>query len=85
MPITPDIDMLAFDDKQRFVKIGKVLVDQESEHAILATWWPNPVTEGDPITMSTEWLPKSQLRLDEKGNIWMADWLYQKKEKLIRQ
>lgn len=73
-PEETDLDILAFDDQDNYVKLGQIFIDDQSGKAVLATWW----FDGNE-DFRTEWLPKSQLRIDEEGDCWMSRWLFENK------
>lgn len=70
--------MLSIQDQDEYTKLAgycgtaRPLVEDLTEKAALMA--------SDDFGEGVDWVPKSQLRIDPEGNIYLANWLYEKKK-----
>lgn len=72
-----ELFMLSSQDEGEYTKLSgycgtaKALINSLTEKAVLIA--------SDDFTNGTDWIPKSQLRIDTEGNYYLANWLFEKK------
>lgn len=67
----PDIEML--DDPDGWVSIGTTKqIRHETESGVL-------VADGTERDSDDNWFPRSQLRVDHKGNLYASEWILEEK------